>query len=152
MQQMHMMPEHQQPASLVNKLQAHKSSFQAWKCVSFGCSLLAIVLLISKWYEVTSDLQLLMGIDRLLALQTMQGAAQLANTSNKNANGEPVLSWPPIPLESLLPAPNETSFGMDSLENNGTMLMSHMHMSLSRELNGNQLLRQEVDTFIGERP
>lgn len=118
-----------------NKLQAHKSSFQAWKCVSFGCSLLTIVLLLSKWYEVSTDLNLLRGIERILA------TANSANTST---------SWPPIPLEQLLPAVNESGFGMDSLDSNNSMLMSHMQMSLNRELSGNQLLRQEVDAFVGK--
>lgn len=121
-----------------NKLLAHKSAFQAWKCVAFGCSLLAIVLLLSKWYEVSTDLQLLLNIDRLLTI-----SAQAPNGS---------LSWPPVPLETLLPAANETSLGMETLDSNGTMLMSHMHISLSRELNGNQLLRAEIGAFEGEFP
>lgn len=124
-----------------NKLQSQKSSFQAWKCVSFGCSLLAILLLLSKWYEVSTDLHLLLGIDRLLS--TAASMAPSTNGSN--------LSWPPVPLDQLLPAPNETNFGMESMESNETMLMSHMQMSLNRELNGNTLLRQEVDAFIGKQ-
>lgn len=119
-----------------NKLLTHKSAFQAWKCVAFGCSLLAIVLLLSKWYEVSTDLQLLLNIDRLLTI------------SAQSPNGS--LSWPPVPLETLLPAANETSLGMETLDSNGTMLMSHMHISLSRELNGNQLLRAEIGAFEGE--
>ena len=130
-------------AICTNKLQAHKSSFQAWKCVSFGCSLLAIVLLLSKWYEVTTDLHLLLGIDQLLSLQQQQ-QQQVGNNSNGS------ITWPPVPLEMLLPAANESSFGMESMENNGTMLMSHMHMSLNREHNSNQLLQKEVDAFVGE--
>mgnify|MGYP000854677023 CR=1 FL=1 len=120
---------------ICNKLQAQKSSFQAWKCVSFGCSLLAIVLLLSKWHEVSTSLQLLLNIDRLLL------ADQSASKS---------VSWPPVPLDLLLPPANETNFGPESMESNSSMLMSHMHISLSRELNGDQLLRQEVDSFTGE--
>lgn len=131
-----------------NKLQAHKSSFQAWKCVSFGCSLLALVMVLSKLYEVTTDLQLLLGIDRLLALNLR------ANSSSPGPSGGPGLSWPPVPLEELLPSVNETSanFGMESMSSNDSMLMSHMQMNLNREMNGDQLLRQEVDMFIGELP
>lgn len=125
-----------------HKLQAHKSSYQAWKCVSFGCSLLAIVLLMSKWYEVSTDLKLLVGIDQLLTLQAT------ANTSSQ-------LTWPPVPLDQLLPATNTNEsanmFGLDTMESNNSMLMSHMHMSLNRELNGNQLLRQEVEVFAGKQ-
>lgn len=121
-----------------DKLQSHKSSFQAWKCVSFGCSLLAIVLLLSKWYEVNSDLQLLVGIERILTLQNN------AESANKP------LSWPPVPLDQLLPAANETDFGMASMESNGSMLMSHMHITLSREFTGNQLIEQEVSAFLGK--
>lgn len=139
--------------TICNKLQSHKSSFQAWKCVSFGCSLLALMLLLSKWYEVTTDLHILSSIDQLL----MQHQAGSSNITS--------LTWPPVPLEQLLPPVNETlvasssgpglpsqsgPFGMESLDNNRTMLMSHLHITLSRELNGNQLLRQEVDAFIGE--
>lgn len=118
-----------------NRLQTHKSSFQAWKCVSFGCSLLAIVLLLSKWHEVCTDLQLLLGIDQLLS------------QPHSNSSGA---NWPPLPLELLLPAPNETNFGLDSMESNNSMLMSHLQISLGREHVGNQLLRQEVETFVSE--
>lgn len=124
-----------------NKLLAHKSSFQVWKCVSFGCSLLTIALILSKWHEVSTDLYLLIGIERVMA------SSPSSSMSRGNETG---LSWPPIPLDQLLPAPNETSFGIESMENNETMLMSHLHMSLNREHNGNNLLRQEVDAFLGE--
>lgn len=122
------------------KLLAHKSSFQVWKCVSFGCSLLAIALMLSKWHEVSTDLYLLIGIERVMA----------SSSSSMSKSNESGLSWPPVPLDQLLPSPNETSFGIESMENNETMLMSHLHMSLNREHNGNNLLRQEVDAFLGE--
>lgn len=102
-----------------DKLQSHKSSFQAWKCVSFGCSLLAILLLLSKWHEVSTDLHLLVGIDRILSLQS---AAASTNRSPSDAQPEldnsTALSWPPVPLDQLLPAANETDFGMSSMDSN----------------------------------
>ena len=91
---------------------------------------------------MSTDLSMLLGIERLLSAPQQPAAANGSSGA---------LSWPPVPLEQLLPPLNETGgFGMESLESNGTMLMSHMQMSLSRELTGSQLLRQEVETFAGE--
>lgn len=138
-----------------SRLQARKSSFQAWKCVSFGYAMLALVLLGAKWQEVSTDLHLLVGIERLLAAsQTIRANGSVPPTGGPS---QP-LSWPPVPLEMLvgemgadgLGESNATrAFGMESLESNGTMLMSHMQMSLSRELSGSHLLRQEVEAFQG---
>lgn len=134
-----------------DKLQSHKSSFQAWKCVSFGCSLLAILLLLSKWYEVNTDLHLLIGIDRILSLQAgAMSTPYSADSQADSSNASLALSWPPVPLDQLLPAANETDFGMASMDSNSSMLMSHMHISLSRELAANQLLLQEVSSFMGK--
>lgn len=128
-----------------NKLLAHKSSFQSWKCISLGCSLLAIALILSKWYEVSTDLHLLVGIERVLT-----SASLSLSTAKNNETNSSGISWPPVPLDQLLPAPNETNFGIESMESNESMLMSHLHMSLNREHNGNNLLRQEVDAFLGK--
>lgn len=137
-----------EPLEVASRLQGYKSFAQAWRCVSFGCTLLALVLLASKWYEVSTDLSLLMGIEQLLSLAA--SSAQQATSNQSVAPASSTLSWPPVPLEQLLPAMNESSLGMESLDSNSTMLMSHMRMSLSRELNGDQLLRQEVGAFVGE--
>lgn len=48
------------------KLHSHKSSFQAWKTVSFACSLVAMFLIFIKWHEVSNDLKMLAGIESLL--------------------------------------------------------------------------------------
>lgn len=135
-----------------NKLQAYKSSFQAWKCVSFGCSLLAIIMLASKCHEVSTDLNLLLGIQRLLLKSSVVSTGQTEQQQQQQSSSDPgrSLTWPPVPIELLLPAANESNLGLESMESNETMLMSHLQMSLSRELNGDQLLRQEVDAFVGE--
>lgn len=199
----------------LNKLQAYKSSFQAWKCVSFGYALLAIVLLFSKWHEVTTDLKLLTGIDQLIwsngslhhdqqLLVSSSGATdsnrtdlsplhQMGATSaiNSNRSTSAILgqaltrSWPPLALETLLlnvatsasnssnlngsgalvdssddapatslPQDNSTSITSSESISGGSpssMLMSHhMKFVAGRELSGSQLLRQEVESFLGQ--
>jgi hypothetical protein len=161
----------------LSKLQAHKSSFQAWKCVSFGYALLATVLLSAKWHEVSTDLKLLNGIDRLLwqtgpadnATAAVYGlpAPSSANRSVfSEDDGDPPLDtlglplselnrWSPAAALELLSAANLSETAADGAEppRNGSsaaIMMSHMQVALGRELNGNQLLKREVETFLGE--
>lgn len=141
-----------------NRLLAKKSSFQAWKCVSFGYALLALVLLSSKLHEVSTDLRLLMSIDQILLRAPGNETSQHAGRGNLSAT-----NWPPMPLEVMLAAtePNETSpvdldnddqqqaAANNSATQTGSLLVGHMHNSIGRELTGNQLLRQEVESFLG---
>uniref|UniRef100_A0A6G1S4B3 Uncharacterized protein n=1 Tax=Aceria tosichella TaxID=561515 RepID=A0A6G1S4B3_9ACAR len=162
----------------LSKLQAHKSSFQAWKCVSFGYALLATVLLSAKWHEVSTDLRLLNGIDQLLWQTTaanssapddgpigvaapFQRGAAINRTSGghlhpNSAGMTRPDEWGPEPAVlamELVVAANQSSSENGNEPTNGSstaVLMSHMQMSLGRELNGNQLLKQEVETFLAE--
>lgn len=137
------------------RMLARKGSCQAWKCVSFGCSLLALTLLLAKYHEVSNDLHLLLSIEQLQQQSAAQNLTTTSNSSNNNSSGDggQPIAWPPVPLEFLLSSANESgsvTFGLDSLDSNNTMLMSHMHMSLNRELNGDQILRREVAAFVQE--
>lgn len=105
-----------------NRLQARKSSFQAWKVASFGCSLLVLVLLLSKLHEVSTDLSLLQGIERLLS------------------NGSP-LNLPTSLTNSTIAGTTNSSATSD--------LASYL---INSDLNGHELLRAEVDSFTGEHP
>ena len=162
----------------LNKLQALKSSFQAWKCVSLGYALFATVLLSVKWHEVSTDLKLLQGIDQLLwHQQAANSSATLAvnrtgaalfgdddddhNDHEHGTIGEPASGagggaqqWPPAAavLEELLEAPDANGSQPDRTNRSSAMLMSHMQVSLGRELNANQLLKREVEAFLGECP
>lgn len=168
------------------RLLAKKSSYQAWKCVSFGCSLLALLLLLSKWQEVSSDLQLLLNIQHLV------GSTAAANNSNNNNNNngttgggnspadntaadseDPFGQWPPpLPSSDVIQFTNNnnnnnnetmttTTAAAGPVEagdenaaknhsNHHQLLVSHLHISVGRELQGNQLLKREVEIFIGE--
>lgn len=160
----------------LNKLQAHKSSFQAWKCVSLGYALFATVLLAAKWHEVSTDLKLLQGVEQILWSQQQQptpgnsttfslsealalgGASARAPGSRANRSladlaDETDDTLAPDELRSgaslaeLLAASNSSD---SSANGTSSVLVSHMQISLGRELNGNQLLKQEVEAFLGE--
>ena len=151
----------------LNKLQALKSSFQAWKCVSFGYALLATVLLSAKWHEVSTDLRLLNGIDQLLwqtgnshPNASLAGALaeDRASSGRHNKSSELTgLQWEPALALELLSSVNSSGDLLSDVANanastdqSASMLVSHMQLTLGRELNGNQLLKQEVETFLGE--
>lgn len=127
------------------RLLADKSSFQAWSCVSFGYALLALVLLSSRLHEISTDLRLLLAIDQLLWAQP--GAGGAASMAPEAAGALNSTGWPQVALDTLLVAPGEPGAGSDA---NGSLLAAHMQVSLSRELSGSQLLRQEVEAFVGE--
>jgi len=161
----------------LNKLQTYKSSFQAWKCASFGYALLASVLLFSKWHEVSTDLRLLQSVEQLLWLNSnssssgSSGSASLHDhllmLNNPNATGgsaQPValaLQSSSASSSSADDDDNSTTTLVDgaastgpelppaSQRNTSHALMSHMQISLSREATGNQVLKQEVETFLG---
>lgn len=143
-----------------NKLQAYKSSFQAWKSVAFGYALLALVLVASKWREVSTDLSLLSGIDRLIWAQHGSSSNETSNQTNGSSS-----VWPPasvVGLETLLTATANTTTpptvggqqvsatNSTTTEGDNQLVSRHMQMVLGRELNGNDLLRREVETFLGE--
>ena len=124
-----------------SKLQANKSSFQAWKSVSLGFALLALVLLGSKWYELSTDLRLLQSIESLLV-------APQQNQTTFNVSAPEATAAPPPELDEAAPTGN----GSDTAETalaaaaNKTMAL----VAASRENGANQALRQEVEVFLGE--
>lgn len=92
---------------------------------------------------------MLLGIERLLLVQEAQKSAPMAGGPAHSSADKEALSWPPVPIEAMLPAHNDSGFGMESMRDNSSMLMSHMHLSLGRELAADHLLRQEIDAFVG---
>lgn len=136
------------------RLLAKKSSYQAWKCVSFGCSLLALLLLLAKWQEISSDLQLLANIEQLLWSQQQPPPSE---GFNETVSGEP--TWPPA---SMMSTPAISEFGgstsnesisgtnSSSQQQQQQLVVSHMQVSVSRELQAKELLKKELDTFIAE--
>lgn len=137
------------------RLLAKKSSYQAWKCVSFACSLLALLLLLSKWHEISSDLQFLLNIEQLVGAAPTS-AAVAANSNNETTDSTATTSGgldftmmgelPAMMMSSQQPPTNETW----DQRSNHSLVVSHMQISVSRELQGNQMLKREVETFIGE--
>lgn len=114
----------QEERQFCNKLQAHKSSFQAWKTVSFGCSLLALFLIACKWREVSNDLNMLTGIELMLAEQ-------------QNTNKQPVSS-----ATSSLSINNTTTNDIFSSNNNSptSSNLNHdpqsLHLLITRPVPG----------------
>lgn len=112
-----------------SKLQAHRSSFQAWKCVSLGYALLAVVLLLSKWHEAANDLKLLASIEQLIW---------------PPANGSsPDGAWPADGAQAGAGSGGQNSSSSEQMSR-------HMQLAAVRELSAGQLLRQEVEAFSGE--
>lgn len=176
--------EHQQVMrQRLSKLQAHKSSFQAWKCVSLGYALLAALLLLAKWREVDTDLKLLAGLEQLLWARASNGSDPMSGAAVPQPNDSSqfqALTWPPAPLESLLltlasqmqsgSGPNSNSNaataaadasealapaaegaeGNASASPAASLMSHHMRLLAGREFSGGQLLRQEVEAFLGE--
>lgn len=110
---------HGQERQFCNKLQAHKSSFQAWKTVSFGCSLLALFLIACKWREVSNDLNMLTGIESLLEheqVATNNKSLQLINinsTSNNDATTTTITQQPTMSTSDT--RSNAKAFAMKQL-------------------------------------
>lgn len=130
------------------KLQAYKSSFQAWKCASFGFALLALVLIGSKWHEVCTDVALLTEIDQLIWSQQQVFVNQtIAQQLQPNASLA-------LSMDSILALSNWTANGPlgqeDGVGLNSSLVAQHLQVMLGRELNGNELLRREVEAFLGE--
>lgn len=132
------------------RLLAKKSSYQAWKCVSFACSLLALLLLLAKWQEISSDLQLLISFERLVSANNQNNTTTTTAQQQNDPSAPttlPDVAWPPPP--DLLAAASNGQAG-DAGNSSAQLLTQHMHISVGRELQGNQLLKKEVETFIGE--
>lgn len=178
------------------KLQAHKSAFQAWKCVSLVYALVVLVLIGSKRHEVGNDIQQLNGVAQLILSQQQETRHTYERLDNATAADQPLSNplfatsskreWAEGPdrnqasghnlslgtlldaLESaltpnntqnlntsmMIPVPTSTSTGGQASKmaehNNSSLLMSHMQTSIGRELNGQEVLKAEVDAFAGK--
>jgi len=159
-------------SSSLNKLQAKKSSFQAWKCASFGFALFALILLVSKWHEVSTDYNLLTNIDHLIWAQNQ---ARLSAPANASAQSTRVAvsqqtTPPAFPQQNgpaslwagtTLGGQNKSVSSEEGAQNNQAVSSKetplqttdtdqHLQLLLGREQNGNELLRRELESFLGK--
>lgn len=159
----------------LNKLQAHKSSFQAWKSVSLVFALIVLVLIGSKRHEVGSDLQQLEAVARLILTRANNSQDQnetpdqnpsesyrdvVAGSGSTMSLGSlldalesalPNNASEPLDASQMIPVPSlsssSSSSSSSSLHPNGSStLVSHKHASTGAQ----ELLRFEVHAFAGE--
>lgn len=138
----HQDPSRRHERFTCDKLQAQKSSFQAWKASSLAFSLLVLVLLLAKWRELSSDLRLLQGLESLLESQEV-------NSTIPSSTVHLVGLAETLALVQLGSKSNETIDSNPRGASTDETLTRHMQVELSRELNGLQLLKFELDLFSG---
>lgn len=151
-----------------SKLQAHKSSFQAWKTVSFACSLLVLFLLVWKYHEISTDLRLIQGLKQLTVTQQQH----LVEGNSSVTPNDVSISTSQLPqvvnlAEILAIGPqailssgfndnitklmtNQRGFSSTNNSVNDETLLRHIQIQFGRELNGNQLHQLEVELFSGK--